>query len=432
MFLKTFILTLLSLNCAIAYSQTRSEVTKELGNIIKNSSYADELQYYNNTVSTDCSTLSFSFDTFQSVTFERSEKYARIENTYKNIPWKNLGFITQEKISSSVYLFFNVPITQTRKLIYGPYFRAQHNDGVIERTVRSIQLHILKKNLAQFERLCMRLKYIDSSLTEKEKIPPIQKLPFVSYYQKTPPPTKDQVLGIFDDLVSFNKCEPHGWPSYWCSLSELAGVDISKMNTEELKNNSAMIKEYWNRYCYSFSYPGSIGYPWNSETTILESSKSAGDNLAFGFIAYRIKGNGSFLNPFTGKSYFDNLSADYGKVEHAVNYKDEIINNEWQLLENTNKKYGGQPASQMLLRYKYDVTAHNELIEAIVCNSQGDGIFAGLRNDPAQYLLFMFNIGIRTFDEAVFLFEHLNKVTIPSIDKAQLRASIKGVNLAWD
>ncbi|WP_124561904.1 hypothetical protein [Pedobacter sp. KBW01] len=428
------LLPLVMLLCSsiASYSQSRTQIAAQLSKLINNSTYSDELQYYNNTIDANCNTLTHSFDTFQSVTFTRTEKFARVSSTYRNIPWKNLQSITHEKISTSaVYLFFAEPIVQSRKLTYGNYFKNKYTDGTTERSVRSIQLHIKNTDLLVFETLCYKLKLADSA-QNLQAVAPIKTLPQTLFSQKVLPPSKNEAQGIIFDSTTGYKCGPQEWPSYWCKFFKLGAIDISNMGSDEMKAKSLEMQAYWNKYCYSFTTGDWRGITGGSITTLLDINNDTGSSDAFGLIAYRVKGNVNFLNPFNGKNYFDNLYASYGKKEHYVEYEKEEVQREWEYLQSRAKRWGTKSSAYMLQQYKYNAQAHQELIEAILCNTQGEGVFAGLKSNPAQYLLQVYNVGIRNFEEAVFLFESSFKTQISSADKTAFRQNLKYQQVLWD
>lgn len=414
------------------YSQSRMQIATQLSQLINSSSYSDELQYYNNSIDITCNTLTHSFDTFMSVTFTRSEKFARVSSTYKNIPWKNLTSITHEKISTSaVYLFFSEAITQSRRLSYGNYFKNKYADGTAERSVRSIQLHIKNKDILVFESLCYKLKAADS-VQNTPAVTMVKILPQILYSQKVLPPTKNETQSILFDSTTGYKCGAQEWPSYWCKFFKLGEIDISNMESDQMKAKSVEMQPYWNKYCYSFTTDNWRGIVGGSITTLLDINNDAGSSDAFGLIAFRVKGNVNFLNPFDGKNYFDHLYSIYGKKEHYVEYDKEEVQREWEYLQSRAKRWGTKPSGYMLKQYKYNAEAHQELIEAILCNTQGEGVFSGLKSNPAQYLLQVYNVGLRNFDEAVFLFESSFKTQISSADKTAFRQNLKYQQVLWD
>ncbi len=102
------------------------------------------------------------------------------------------------------------------------------------------------------------------------------------------------------------------------------------------------------------------------------------------------------------------------------------------LVSDRAKKFGFKSASAMINEYRFDPTAHQSLIEAIVCNSQGEGVLSGLKNDPEQYLLFIYRMGLRNFEEAVFIFEKIHQARISPGDQTKYRKTLKSENLLWD
>lgn len=427
----TVLALLLMLSNINVYAQSRAQIAAQLSRLINSSSYSDELQYYNNAIDAGCNTLTHSFDTFMSVSFTRTEKFARVSSTYRNIPWKDLQFITHEKIrTSTVYLFFLEPVVQSRALKYGAYYKNKYTDNTIERPVRSIALHIQNKDLLVFERLCFQLKYADAPLAV-QAVPAIKAFPQFNAPKILPPLKNDAQYVVFDATTGY-KCGTQEWPSYWCRFFKLQGIDISNMGSDDMKAKSLLMQDYWNKYCYSFTTNNWRGITGGSITTLLDISQDAGSNDAFGLIAYRVKGNVNFLNPFNGKNYFDNLCASFAKKEHYVEYEKEEVQREWEYLQSRMKRWGTKPSAQMLYLYKYSAKDHAELIETILCNSQGEGVFAGLKSDPAQYLLQVYNTGLRNFDEAVLLFEGTFKTQISSVDKATFRKTLKYQEVLWD
>jgi len=427
----TLFVLLLTLCSIEVYSQSRTQIAAQLSKLINSSSYSDELQYYNNAIDAGCNSLTHSFDTFMSVSFTRTEKFARVSSTYRNIPWKDLQFITHEKIrTSTVYLFFLEPVVQSRALKYGNYYKNKYTDNTIERPVRSIALHIQNKDLLVFERLCFQLKYADAPLAV-QAVPAIKAFPQFNAPKILPPSKNDAQYIVFDATTGY-KCGAQEWPSYWCKFFKLQGIDISNMGSDDMKAKSLLMQDFWNKYCYSFTTNNWRGITGGSITTLLDISQDAGSNDAFGLIAYRVKGNVNFLNPFNGKNYFDNLCASFAKKEHYVEYEKEEVQREWEYLQNRIKRWGTKPSGQMLYLYKYSAKDHAELIETILWNSQGEGVFAGLKSDPAQYLLQVYNTGIRNFDEAVLLFEGTYKTQISSVDKATFRKTLKYQEVLWD
>ncbi|MBW8359289.1 MAG: hypothetical protein K0M63_05725 [Weeksellaceae bacterium] len=431
MTIKTFGLLLL-LWCADSFSQTRNEIAQQMRTIVNGSSYSSDIQHHKNEMSADANSFAHESDSYLSVAFDRTERFARTTDRYTGIPWKDFDFVGQDKISRRIYVFFSSPIPQTHEVIYGPYFRKDHTDSSTGRTVRSILINIRTEDIDRFHQLCRQLKRLDAGLPAGNPVPAVKTLPSVPYCEKVPPPTAHQVFRTFFNMTEGEECQPEGWPSYQCDLYQLVGVDIAAMQSEAVKLKQHLLAEYWNRYGYSFSYRSHIGQIWNSETTLMETAEDVTYSTGvFLFLGYRLKANVNILNPYTGMTYYDNIAGDYGDEEHTAEPDTEEIGHKFNAMVHAAKR-SGLPSTHMLDLIKYDEATHTALVEAVVCNAKGEGIFSGLAGDPAQFMAYLHNIGLRNFDEAVFLFENIYQTTLTAAQKAQFRTTIAYRNMAWD
>lgn len=278
------------------------------------------------------------------------------------------------------------------------------------------------------------MKAIDSGIdlvqdTIQKPLTSVSQLPTITYCEKIPPPSQDFVIGVLLDLyVEKESGFDHLGLSYEGKLLSAAGIKWETMTSEEIKTHYPEVREYWNKYCYSYSYKKSIGDVCNDRKTLIDVK---GDNFAFNFIGRICGANINYLNPFSGKTYLDVIYEDLIRYSLAP---DDFQSKVELLLSRISKakKYGAKNSEEMIYEYMYNPIQHNELIEAIVCNSKGEGILSNLENNPEEYFYTLYKIGLRNFDEAVFLFEKTNNLKLSDSKKVLLKKTLLELKPVWN
>ncbi len=416
---RVMALYLLLLASAQTFAQTRQEATEiiiQITNAVKNEGG----------FSADCSVFNHKFELFDGNHYQ-VEKVGNAENTYTNIPWKDLAFVNIDDNLSfyewdNVSIFFNAPVTFKMEK---DYFAKGHNDKTIFRKLRCIPMRIQKKQFAAFVKACRLLKALDAPAPPSPKVllPAITQLPQITFCESVKAPTKDFVEDVFYNAAYYDKTKITGAPFQYLfeqRLLEAAGVTINPNTpSADMKPHYLKVKEYWDNYCYSFSYnkqTGALGSVFGC--TLLEEGFYSMNEEVLQFVGYRCGGNRNFLSPLSGRSYMDNVYTKYSKKAHVVWTSDgehdsqsDIEDMEYEIKQQ--QLAGARHSSTMIERYKYDAVEHDKLILAIICNSKGDGVFANLVNNPEKYFLLLYTIGLRNVNEAVLLYETIYNKKLP-------------------
>jgi hypothetical protein len=427
------------------YAQSKSELFKRIATIIDAYEVVvnDLGMDIRSDCNPDCSTISFFNNSSYNVSFDRVELVAHVENRYTDIPWKDFMYMTRGSIydRSQIFLVFSSPVTLRHYMKFSDYYN-KNRDKLQDWTdaanstkqVHFIELEIPENQQSELLYLFQKLKAADAGL---QPLPAITSLPEVDYCEKIKPPAKTLALQIHNAVSQKSTCDLHeeceDYSKWECLLFTAAGVDLSKaIKTETVEKEYPKLKAYWDYYCYSFSIEDGMGV-FNRNTTLLQINMhfaDIDDNNCW-FILSEYKANINYLNPFTGTNILDFYYYDYAE-EVMTLLSNDLRRIQFKkggidfLLER-----GARHSQEMVFSYRYDKQSHKQLIEAIVCNSRGEGIFANLGDQPEKYFWHLYNVGLRNFQDAVLLYESIYQRKLSDTQKRNLQSSAMDTKLFW-